>query len=35
VREKLARPVYLAAISIAMVGWVWMLSKGLEWWLGA
>jgi hypothetical protein len=35
VRQKLARPVYLAAIAIAMVGWMWVLFQGVEWVLGA
>jgi hypothetical protein len=34
-RQKLARPVYLTAIALAMVGWMWVLFEGLEWVLGA
>ncbi len=33
-RQKLAQPVYLAAIGIAMVGWMWMLFQGIEWAFG-
>jgi hypothetical protein len=34
-RQKLARSTYLAAIAMAMAGWMWMLFAGLEWVLGA
>jgi hypothetical protein len=34
-RKRLARPAYLAAIAMAMVGWMWMLFQGLAWALGA
>jgi len=34
IRQKLAQPVYLAAIGIAMVGWMWMLFQGIEWAFG-
>jgi hypothetical protein len=34
-RQMLARPVYLAAIAIAMAGWMWVLFEGLAWALGA
>lgn len=30
-RQRLAPSVYLAAIAMAMAGWVWMLFAGLEW----
>jgi len=33
-RRRLAQPVYLTAITVAMVGWVWMLVTGLQWMLG-
>jgi hypothetical protein len=33
--RRLARPVYLAAIAMAMAGWMWMLFEGLAWALGA
>ena len=34
-RKKLVRSGYLAAIAMAMAGWMWMLFEGLEWVLGA
>jgi hypothetical protein len=34
-RQKLARSVYVPAIAMATVGWMWMLFAGLEWVLGA
>jgi hypothetical protein len=34
-RQKLAQPVYLVAITAAMAGWMWMLFEGLQWMLGA
>jgi len=34
-RQRLATPVYLASIAMAMVGWMWMLFEGLAWVLGA
>jgi hypothetical protein len=33
-RERLARSLYLSAIAMAMVGWIWMLFEGVEWALG-
>jgi hypothetical protein len=35
IHEKFARPVYVAAVMAAMVGWVLALYQGLEWVLGA
>lgn len=29
---ELAPPLYLTAIGIAMVGWLWALFVGVEWW---
>jgi len=34
-RENLVRSAYLAALGMAMAGWMWMLFEGLEWVLGA
>ena len=34
-RQSLAPRLYLAAIGIAMVGWLWALFTGVEWLLGA
>jgi hypothetical protein len=33
-RQGLAQPLYLTAIGIAMVGWLWAIFTGLEWLLG-
>jgi hypothetical protein len=33
-RQRLAKPVYLATIAMAMAGWMWVLFKGLAWALG-
>jgi hypothetical protein len=34
-RQGLALPLYLGAIGIAMVGWLWAIFAGVEWLLGA
>jgi len=34
-RQRLARPVYLAAIAVATAGWMWVLFEGFRWVLGA
>ena len=34
-RRALTGPVYLAAVAIATLGWVWMVFEGVEWMLGA
>jgi hypothetical protein len=34
-RQKLARSVYLAALAIAMAGWMWAMFEGVQWVLGA
>jgi hypothetical protein len=34
-RQGLAPPLYLAAVGIAMVGWLWAIFAGVEWLLGA
>jgi hypothetical protein len=34
-RKALVAPVYLAAVAIATLGWVWMLFEGFRWMLGA
>lgn len=33
-RQGLTPPLYLAAIGIAMVGWLWAIFTGVEWLLG-
>jgi hypothetical protein len=33
--QGLASPLYLAAVAIAMVGWLWAIFAGVEWLLGA
>ncbi|MEH2515773.1 hypothetical protein V1279_001346 [Bradyrhizobium sp. AZCC 1610] len=33
--QGLAPPLYLAAIGIAMVGWLWAIFAGVGWLLGA
>jgi hypothetical protein len=33
-RQGLAQPLYLMAIGIAMVGWLWAIFTGVEWLLG-
>ena len=35
VRQRFARPVYLATIALAMVGWTWLIFEGVAWVLGA
>jgi len=35
IRQGLAPPLYLAAIGIAMVGWLWAIFAGVGWLLGA
>jgi hypothetical protein len=32
--HELAPPLYLTAIGIAMVGWLWTIFVGVEWLLG-
>jgi hypothetical protein len=32
--QKLARSIYLTAIAVAMVGWIWVLFEGIGWVLG-
>jgi hypothetical protein len=34
-REQITRPLYIATLAIAMVGWMFALYHGLEWALGA
>jgi hypothetical protein len=34
-RQGLASPLYLGAIGIAMVGWLWAIFAGVGWLLGA
>lgn len=34
-RMRLAQSLYLAAIAIATVGWLWALAEGLSWMIGA
>ena len=34
-RERVTKPLYVATLAIAMVGWVLALYYGLEWALGA
>jgi hypothetical protein len=34
-RQGFAPPLYLAAIGIAMVGWLWAIFAGVGWLLGA
>jgi len=34
-RQGLAPPLYLVAIGVAMVGWLWAIFAGVEWLLGA
>jgi hypothetical protein len=34
-RQTLARSIYLAALAIAMAGWVWTLLSALGWMLGS
>jgi hypothetical protein len=34
-RQGLAPPLYLGAIGIAMVGWLWAIFAGVGWLLGA
>jgi hypothetical protein len=31
VRASLLRLLYLAAIAVVMIGWVWMLAEGITW----
>lgn len=33
-RHELAPPLYLTAIGITMVGWLWAIFVGLKWLLG-
>ncbi len=33
-RQTLARSVYLAALTIAMAGWVWLLAQAFIWTFG-
>lgn len=35
VRERIAKPLYIATLAIAMVGWMFAIYHGLEWALGA
>jgi hypothetical protein len=34
VRARFLKLLYLAAIAVAMIGWLWLLVKGLAWALG-
>lgn len=33
-RHELASPLYLTAIGIATIGWLWAIFAGVEWLLG-
>jgi hypothetical protein len=33
-RERLAKPLYVATLAVAMAGWILALYHGLEWILG-
>ena len=35
VRERVATPLYVTAVAIAMLGWILALYQGVEWALGA